>query len=230
MSAQINLYHPRYLKQRDLLTLSPIVIAAMGLYLVLAVTAVLAWREASTRQASAAAVGAQLTALKTQVEAETKAMAARKPSPQMQSEVDSAEAMLQRREEIVRLLESGAVGNSSGFSDHFRGLARQAPEGLWLTGFSAGAGGGDMEIRGSTLNAATVPDYIRRLGGEKAFQGRRFAALTMQRPEPPPAAPIRAPSGAGAVSSAPTLAVPVGPRPIDFVLLPKPADAVEGRP
>lgn len=215
MSAQINLYHPRFLRQRDVLTLGNVALAAAALYAVLAVAGGWAWQDAAARKEAAAAAEAQLKVAKEQVEAATRAAAIRKPSPQLMVEADGAEALLRRRSEIARLLESGAIGNTGGFTDYLRGFARQAPDGLWLTGFTIGAGGSDMEIRGSMLNPAALPEYIRRLGAEKAFQGRSFAALTMNRADPPPAVKL---VGLGAaVPPAPTLA----PRPVDFVLMPK---------
>lgn len=222
MSAQINLFHPRFLKQRDLLTLGNVALAAVALYTVLAAVGAWTWREATTRREAAATVETQLKSAKEKVAAATKAAAIRKPSPQLTAELDSAEGLLRRRGDIARLLEGGAIGSTGGFADYLRGFARQVPEGLWLTGFTIGSGGNDMEIRGSMLNAAALPEYIRRLGTEKAFQGRNFAALTMNRVDPPVAGP-RAAQGA-AVASAPTLA----PRAIDFVLMPKLVEPKEG--
>jgi hypothetical protein len=151
------------------------------------------------------------------------------------AELDSAETSVRRRGDIARLLESGAIGSTGGFSDYLRGFARQAPEGLWLTGFTIGAGGNDMEIRGSMLNPATLPDYIRRLGTEKSFQGRNFAALTMNRAD---AAPAAQPAGAAATAVTPAPSardtapgsaggITLAPRPIDFILMPKLVEAME---
>ena len=222
MSAQINLYPPRFLKQRDPLTLGNVALAAAVLYALLAAAGGWAWQDAATRKEAALAAESQLKAVREQVEAATQAAAVRKPSPQLSAEADSAEGLLRRRDEIARLLESGAIGSTGGFSDYLRGFARQAPEGLWLTGFTIGAGGNDMEIRGSMLNPAALPDYIRRLGTEKVFQGRNFAALTMNRAD---AAPAIRPAGQGvAVAPAPVV-VP----PIDFVLMPKWGEAKETR-
>ena len=238
MSAQINLYHPRFLKQRELLTLGNVALAAVALYVALATVGGWAWQEAAARKEAAAAAEAQLTAAKEQVAVATKAAAARKPSAQLIAELDSAETSVRRRGDIARLLESGAIGSTGGFSDYLRGFARQAPEGLWLTGFTIGAGGNDMEIRGSMLNPATLPDYIRRMGAEKAFQGRNFAALTMNRAD---AAPAAQPAGAAAtavtaVTPAPSArdtapgsagGITLAPRPIDFILMPKLVEAKE---
>ena len=235
MSAQINLYHPRFLKQRELLTLGNVALAAVALYVALATVGGWAWQEAAARKEAAAAAEAQLTAAKEQVAVSTKAAAARKPSAQLIAELDSAETSVRRRGDIARLLESGAIGSTGGFSDYLRGFARQAPEGLWLTGFTIGAGGNDMEIRGSMLNPATLPDYIRRLGTEKSFQGRNFAALTMNRAD---AAPAAQPAGAAATAVPPAPSardtapgsaggITLAPRPIDFILMPKLVEAKE---
>ena len=232
MSAQINLYHPRFLKQRELLTLRNVALAAATLWAVLAALGGGAWQHAVTRRDAAAATEAQLNSAREQVVAATKAAAIRKPSPQLMAELENAEGLLRRRGEIARLLESGAIGGSGGFSDYLRGFARQTPEGLWLTGFTIGAGGNDMEIRGSMLNPAALPDYIHRLGAEKAFQGRNFAALTMNRTDPAPAVrPVG--QSTAAASSGPSQGMPasmaVAARPIDFVLMPKPAEAKDAR-
>lgn len=216
MSAQINLYHPRFLKQREWLTLGNLVLATATLYAALAAAGGWAWQDAARRSDAAAAAEAQLKSAKEQVEAATKAAATRKPSPQLIAELESAEGLLRRRGDIARLLESGAIGSTGGFAEYLRGFARQTPQGLWLTGFTIGAGGNDMEIRGRTLNPAMLPDYIHRLGSEAVFQGRSFAALTMNRGEP---------AAGTAVSSAPTPAA----GPIDFVLMPKLAEAKEAK-
>lgn len=223
MSAQINLYHPRFLKQRELLTLGHVAFAAGVLYVLLAAAGGWAWHDAETRKDAVTATEAQLKAAKEQVDVATNAAAMRKPSPQLIAELENTESLMHRRSEIAHLLESGVIGSTGGFADYLRGFARRVPEGLWLTGFTIGAGGNDMEIRGSMLNPAALPEYIHRLGMERTFQGRNFAALTMNRPE---SAPETRPAGqAAAVLPAPTLAR----RPIDFALMPKLIEAKEAR-
>jgi hypothetical protein len=226
MSAQINLYHPRFLKQRELLTLRNVALGAVTVYGVLALSGGWAWQTANTKSESAAAAEAQLKLTKEQVDAATKAATARKPSPQLAAELESAESMLRRRGEIARLLESGAVGSTGGFSEYMRGFARQAQEGLWLRGFSIDAGGNNMVIQGSMLNPGALPEYIRRLGAEKAFQGRNFAELLMKREDQA--------AGAGPAATASASVVPAQatvPRQIDFELRPSKApDAKVGKP
>lgn len=222
MSAQINLYHPRFRKVEDWLNLGNLLLATGAVALLLGGWALFARHEAAQRQTEAAAVGSELEALKATVEEATR-KSTQPADPRLLAEVSHAEAVLTHRTEIVHLLESGAVGNSGGFSEFFRGFARQTPPGLWLTGFTLGAGGGDMEIRGSSYDEKIVPDYIRRLGGEKIFQGRQFSALSLHRDAAIEAK--AAESEATAVPPAPTSSArPVASRPrvVHFVLTPTP--------
>jgi len=216
MSRQINLFHPRYLAKREWLTLANVAIACAVVAGGMALAGMLAWREAAVRGAEATAAEATLTSVKESLEAQTQRLAARAPNAQLAAEATQAEESLARRGQIVRLLESGAIGNSAGFSDYLRGFARQNLPNLWLTGFSIGSGGEDMEIRGRMLNSAALPEYLRRLGGEKAFEGRTFAALTLNRPT---AAVVPAASpAAGTAAAAPP---PAAPDYVEFVLIPQ---------
>lgn len=220
MSAQINLYHPRFLRVRDWLNLGNLALAVALVFVALGLWAVATRNEAGQRQAEAATVNAELDAVKASIE-EANRKSNQPANPQLLAEVEHARSALAHREEIARLLESGAVGNRSGFSEFLRGFARQVPPGLWLTGFSLGAGGGEMEIRGSTYNEKIVPDYIRRLGSEKVFQGRNFSALSLQRAavtDGPNAAVPPAPTSGGKPP------LPASRRPVHFVLTPTPVE------
>lgn len=233
MSAQINLYHPRFLKVHDWLTLNNLALAAAILFGVLGVMMLVAHHDLSLQQSRASAVTSELEAVKLALD-QANQLASRPADPQLAAEVNHAQAALARREEIARLLESGAVGNSGGFSAYLLGFARQVPAGLWLTGLTLGAGGSDMEIRGSTFDEKIVPDYIRRLGSEKIFQGRQFSALTLQRDAATDASAnnisIVAQTAASTVSATPTFGgsaalpkqVSAPQRPIHFVLTPTP--------
>lgn len=232
MSAQINLYHSRFRKVEDWLNLGNLLLATVVVTLLLGGWAVYAHHQAALQQSEAAAVSSELEALKATVEEATR-KSTQPADPRLLAEVSHAEAVLKHRGEIVRLLESGAVGNSGGFSEFFRGFARQTPPGLWLTGFTLGAGGNDMEIRGSCYDEKIVPDYIRRLGGEKIFQGRQFSALSLHRDA---VAENRATDDAEATATtvSPAPSSPARPlasrsRAVHFVLTPTPVAEPEAK-
>ena len=204
MSAQINLYHERFRTKREFVTLANLLIVAVVLASLMAVAGGWASQQLSRRAAESAAATAQTEALRQQVTATTAALTGRKPSAKLLADVANAEALLKRREEIAQLLEGGSVGSTAGFSDHLRALARQAPPGLWLTGFMIASGGSEMEILGRMNNPEALPNYIRRLGSEKAFRGLSFSALTLNRP-----AAAAVPAAAGAAPPAPTSSSPI---------------------
>jgi hypothetical protein len=90
VSAQINLYHPRFLKPRELLTLRNVALAAAALYSLLAVAGGWAWQNAAAQGKAAAAAEAQAKSARDAVEAATTAAAIRKPSPQLAAELENA--------------------------------------------------------------------------------------------------------------------------------------------
>lgn len=214
MSAQINLYDPRFLKAEDWLNLRNLVLAVALMLLLFGTWAAIARHKAGRQQAELASVNVELDAVRAAVEAATQ-QASRPADPRLAAEVDQAQVALTHREGILRLLESGAVGNTTGFSEYLRGFARQTPNGLWLTGFSLDAGGDDMEIRGRAYDEKALPDYIRRLGAEKIFRGRAFSALSLRRDATGGSDPVAVPSVPTFASSKVALR-----RPLDFVLTP----------
>lgn len=227
MSQQINLLNPSLRKPRDWLAATPLAIACCSVLVLVAVVYASARMQADGLERAAAGQATQLKVGQERLVAVAKTVAARKPNAQLAADLASARTELQGRQAIMAVLDGGAIGDTRGFSDYLRGFARQVPSGLWLTGFTIGAGGSEMEIRGRMLDPATLPEYIHRLNAEPAFQGRSFAALSIQRPEDKTGAQTSAASSA-APSAAP-------PSYVDFVLMQSgpataPAAAAENKP
>jgi MSHA biogenesis protein MshI len=221
MSQQINLLNPIFRKPFDWLAAKPVAIATCLMLVSLGAVGGWATTQADNRERLANQRTEALKSAQDQMTAITKSLAESKPNAQLAADLANLQALLKSREEIMKVLEGGAIGTSIGFAEFLRGFSRQAPSGLWLTGFTIGAGGNEMEVRGRMLNPAALPEYIRRLKTEKVFQGRSFASLTILRPdegkekkivETPPAANAK-PSTA--VASAPALP----PSFVDFALM-----------
>ena len=125
--------------------------------------------------------------------------------------------MLAVRNEVIDVLNSGALGNTTGFSEFMAGFARQTQPDLWLTGFAVTDGGEGIEIRGRLLDPAKLPVYMQRLRSEPVFAGRRFAALEMKGVDPvaPKDVAVNSPASAGESLSVPELKLP---RFVEFVL------------
>jgi hypothetical protein len=158
-----------------LITLSTLCIA---LLLVYGVTAYLASRASEREQLSSG----RLTQLQAEITRLSQEVSARKPSAQLNAELESLDALLAARNEVIGVLKSGVLGDTKGVSEYFRAFARQSIDGLWLTGFTVVGAGNDISIEGRTLRAELVPIYIQRLRREDSLRGHGFATLSVQPP------------------------------------------------
>lgn len=193
MSQQINLYNPAFVPKRELLTGGSL--AAAAAVLLVAVIAGSGWARQEAARRSAGLAAAKVDQAKAKIELEkAKTALERKPSEELVAEVSRQKQRLKRRDEVLAALQGGLGGAGGGFSGYLRGLSRQSVQGLWLTGFSVGPGGSGMSLRGRAIDKALLPDYVKRLNGEKAFAGAAFGGLKIAyqgQPDPVPA-PVRA--------------------------------------
>lgn len=205
MTQQINLYDPSLLRQRDWLALGNVMAAALLLAVAVGLLGAWARQDLPALTAQAAANDAQLKTLRDQITTLGQQAASRKADPRVEQELGATRLLLAARAEVLDVLKQRLGPDADSFADYLRGFARQSVAGLWLTGFSFDAASGGMEIRGRTVDPALLPEYIRRLNKEQAFQGRAFAALKLAegkieaRPDAaavPAAAPVARPLAA----------------------------------
>lgn len=174
MGQQINLYNPALRLQREWLAVTPLaVVVVLLLAVVIAVGAVVRQRTAALR----------LEVQRQEDEAKRQqavlAQLGGKVSDKVPDELLALRRQLAARQEVLSALNGLANVEGPKFSDYLAGLARQSVPGLWLTGFAVKQGGSEIEIGGRMNSASLLPDYIRKLNAEKAFQGRRFSALDL---------------------------------------------------
>lgn len=211
MSQQINLYEERLRPRHELSTGRNVSLALGVLLVLLAVAAVFSRYEAGRVTAEFAQLQTEVVAMQEKVSVLSKALAERKISPALQADIDNTRGLLASRKEVMELLDSGRLGNTTGFSAIMAGFAKQTSNDLWLTGFSVSMGGKEIEIRGRLLDSTKLPGYVQRLSNEPVFQGRRFSALDMQSVDPVAVKPDT--SGAAAKTPVPHL-----PPYVEFVL------------
>lgn len=94
-------------------------------------------------------------------------------------EIDRLGAQLAERRAILQSMQSGALGNSAGFSQYLSAFARQALPGVWLVGIRLGGDSDELVLRGRVLRAELVPAYIRALNREEVMRGRTVADLKL---------------------------------------------------
>ena len=184
MSQQINLYEARLRPRHELPVARNLGICTAALLVLMTALSLWAHFDAKRKSAVAAVSQQQLADGQEKLAELTRTMSERRVSPALAAELENAKAMLVTREEVMAVLDSGSLGNISGFSAMMAGFARLSQSDLWLTGFLVTVGGEEIEIRGRMLDPSKLPAYVQRLSSEPAFQGRRFAALEMRGIDP----------------------------------------------
>jgi len=180
MPAQINLYDPALRRRRDPLALGNLVLAAVVSVIIIGAWAYAARLETAALRGQQASTEQQLQAVRAQTTALGQQISGRRVDTAIERELAELRAQLALRNQILDALQRTAgAARAAVYAEYLRGLARQAPQGLWLTEFSVMAPGEGLAIRGRMLDPALLPEYIRRLNRETAFQGLGFAALNM---------------------------------------------------
>lgn len=183
MSQQINLFNPVFLKQHKLFSLLTML---QGLGLILAgsmlfyayaryqVAELDKQSEQSTRRFNAEQ--ARLTGYSAE-------FSPQQANQRLQDELQQLEKKVAETHNLVEVLRSGAVGNTTGYSEYMRAFARQVVPGLWLTGFTVTGDAAQISLNGGVLDPKLVPVYIQKLGREDIMQGKSFATLQIRQPD-----------------------------------------------
>jgi Tfp pilus assembly protein PilN len=188
VTQQINLFNPIFLKQKKLFSA-----AAMAQALCVLLGGVLAvafyardnvaglQREADSGRERLAQREARLNKVKAE-------FAPRQKSAEQDLQLAEAEARIAALRRVAAIIERGELGNTRGYADYFKALARQNPDGVWLTGVSISGAGNELGVQGRALDPALVPAYLGRLKSEPVMRGKTFASLKISQPVSQPGA------------------------------------------
>jgi hypothetical protein len=106
-------------------------------------------------------------------------------------------AELERRQQALGYLRSGAAGTAGGFSARLEALARERLDGLWLRAVLLTGNSDRFVLSGRAVRAELVPMYLARLQHEPALAGTALQILTISGPKPGSAGAPAGPPGAG---------------------------------
>ncbi|MDP9109931.1 MAG: PilN domain-containing protein, partial [Pseudomonadota bacterium] len=177
MSQQINLYNPLFRRQKQLFSASNMLLA--GLVLAVGVLALYAyaWTVSHRIDQRAQDVAEQNRKAQADLVKATAQFGPRQPSKLLQEEVARMEQQSAAREQIVKLMGRGELGNTTGFSPYLLALARQTRAGVWITGLRVVGKASDLAIRGRALQPELVPLFIEQLKKEPILAGQTFSTL-----------------------------------------------------
>jgi hypothetical protein len=184
MSQQINLFNPAFLQQKKVFTATAMAISLGVLALGLAGVGVAAKLRADSLQIQAKAGAAQLDKSRKRLASVTAEFAPRQQDPKLAEELTLAQGELGDLKDVAGVIERGELGNTQGYAEYFRALARQSVDGLWLTGVSIAGAGLDIGVRGRAMDPALVPGFLGRLRNERVMQGKPVGSLQIGEPAP----------------------------------------------
>jgi hypothetical protein len=177
MSQQINLFNPDFLQKKKIFTAKSMAAGLGVLLLALSAVGVAAKVRVASLQAQAEQGAAQLERTQKRLASVSAEFAPRKEDPRVAEDLAQANAELLGLKEVSGVIERGELGNTQGYAEYFRALARQSVDGLWLTGVSIAGAGLDIGVRGRAMDPAMVPGYLGRLRNERVMQGKPVGSL-----------------------------------------------------
>jgi len=184
INQQVNLFQPIFRKERKLLSFRVLVQACAAM--LVALLMMYGWTVQQTQQMEAdlAQLKKRQTQFSRQLTEVSTQLAEMKTDTAPQLTLASLEQELAARQKVVIALTRVKDSYTRGISNYLESFSRQAPGGVWLTGFTVQAGGEGLVIHGSSLKAALVPTFLQQLSSEKALSGTKFGLLQIQREKP----------------------------------------------
>lgn len=181
MTQQVNLFQPIFRTERKLLSFRVLLQGCAAVFVVLMM--MYGWGLKQTVQ-----IKAELAKLEKQQQTYTRQLgevsarlAGMKTDTAPQLELANLERELVARQKVVSALTRVRDSYTQGVSTYLESFSRQAPKGVWLTGFTVQAGGEGLVIRGSSLKPDLVPAFLEQLSSESTLAGTQFSLLQIQR-------------------------------------------------
>jgi hypothetical protein len=177
MSQQINLFNPQFQPQKKIFSVNSMAVVLGALVLVLAAAGGYAKMRVLRLESEVAQGEARVQKAQKRLEAATATFTPRTKDGALEAQVAQAQGERDALRRVADVIEQGDLGNTRGYAEYFRALARQSVDGLWLTGVTIGGAGTEIGVRGRALDAALVPGYLARLRNEQVLQGKPVGSM-----------------------------------------------------
>ncbi|TWI69441.1 hypothetical protein IP91_00509 [Pseudoduganella lurida] len=207
MSQQINLFNPRFRKEKRYLTAPYLAFMLLGALFGSVAFAVAAHGRAAAAQEQADELKAQVQEAETRKQATVAGLVPRTKDVTVDQQLAAAEQEGHALRGVADIIGRNRVGDPRGYADYFEALARSRVAGLWLTGVQIAGGQGDIGLRGRALRAELLPGYLNGLAREPVLQGKAFGQVEIARPAPV-TLPVPASAGADTPPPAPVTVTP----------------------
>jgi hypothetical protein len=177
MTQQINLFDARFRPQTPHFSARTMGFAVLAVaVLTLAIRGLYAW-QTRILETNLAQTDKRAAELREQAERFAREFGDAGRGSALADEIVRVEEQLRTRRGLLEAIHGGAAG-TAGFSPYLTALARQAMQGVWLTGIQVG-GSGELLLKGRVLQSELLPVYIDRLKREPLFNGREVRELRL---------------------------------------------------
>jgi Tfp pilus assembly protein PilN len=169
MKQQINLVNPALLPAKPFFQLHRMALALLALALALLLTWALLRPAVLSHEAAAATANARLATREAQVKTLEQQVSQRRPDPRHASAIAAAQQIRQALLEMAQQLEPES---QPVYSAYLRGLGETGMKDVWLRAIEFE--GERIELKGLTLRATVLPEYLEALNRQTVFRGMRF--------------------------------------------------------
>lgn len=180
MTQQVNLYLDGFEVPKVQMSANQMGLILCALVLVFVVASVFAEMRADTLKKRKNGLEASKLLKTQEVEAMTAELNALKADPMLERRVESLQRSVKAKQKLIALLGDSTGGNTKGFAQHLRGLAKHPVSGIWLTQISLANGGKDIGFSGVATKPENLPGFLQQIGQEKVFAGTQFEKLEME--------------------------------------------------
>ena len=189
MSQQINLFNPIFLKQEKYFSAKTMAESLVLILVALCAFYAYARNEVKSFQDVAADAAHQLADTRDRFISLGGSLSPQRRSKLLEAQIARAESDLHGKQALLASLRADASDKARGYSQYFAAFARRTLPGVWLTGFTVGEGGAELDVRGRVLHPDLVTAYIEALNKEEVMRGRSVTRLKLvAHNEPKPAA------------------------------------------
>jgi Tfp pilus assembly protein PilN len=179
VNQQINLYQPIFRKEKIIFSARTIIGLALGLIVLLVLWSILVDQRIATLEAELDRQEAAEQRAIEQISRLQEAMPPSEPDATLQARVEQLRDRRRELQASLQALQRTTPAAEAELRRRFDALARQVPEGVWLTALRVSEQGRSVTLEGHALEARLVPDYLSGLASVSLLDGLRFRQVRL---------------------------------------------------
>jgi hypothetical protein len=103
---------------------------------------------------------------------------------ELDAHVAALAAALDVKTQALQMLRSEGSGRSAAFATRLQALARRHVDGIWLDHITLGGTANALNLSGTAMSPALVPQYLRSLASDPALRGAQIDDFTIGQSSP----------------------------------------------